>query len=158
MSSTLGKTESAFGVDLSHFDACEQPGINLAESSRESSSSLKVNHPQIPDFSADIQFIKDFVSMPASKSAYSCRTQGLHALSLFRGEKKTGWPAWAYCPARHPVVRFPSLTSRDHYSMSSILLSPTSLILPHILTSVWFYTLLLFLLSPFHFSSYSMYA
>ena len=50
---TLGKTESAFGVDLSHFDACEQPGINLAESSRESSSSLKVNHPQIPDFSAD---------------------------------------------------------------------------------------------------------
>ena len=87
---TLGKTESAFGVDLSHFDACEQPGINLAESSRESSSSLKVNHPQIPDFSADIQFIKDFVSMPASKSAYSCRTQGLHALSLFRGEKKLG--------------------------------------------------------------------
>ena len=82
---TLGKTESAFGVDLSHFDACEQPGINLAESSRESSPSLKVNHPQIPDFSADIQF-KDFVSMPASKSAYSCRTQGL-ALSLFRGEK-----------------------------------------------------------------------
>ena len=50
---TLGKTESAFGVDLSHFDACEQPGINLAESSRESSSSLKVNHPQIPDFSVD---------------------------------------------------------------------------------------------------------
>ena len=50
---TLGKTESAFGVDLSYFDACEQPGINLAESSRESSSILKVNHPQIPDFSAD---------------------------------------------------------------------------------------------------------
>ena len=89
---TLGKTESAFGVDLSHFDACEQPGINLAESSRESSSSLKVNHPQIPDVSADIQFIKDFVSMPASKSAYSCRTQGLHALSLFRGEKRN-WVA-----------------------------------------------------------------
>ena len=41
---TWGKTESALGVDLSHFDACEQPGINLAESSRESSSSLKVNH------------------------------------------------------------------------------------------------------------------
>ena len=79
---TLGKTESAFGVDLSHFDACEQPGINLAESSRESSSSLKVNHPQIPDFfcrqQRDLQFFKDFVSMPASKSAYSCRTQGLH--------------------------------------------------------------------------------
>ena len=53
MLETLGKTESAFRVDLSHFDACEQPGINLAESSRESSSSLKVNHPQIPDFSAD---------------------------------------------------------------------------------------------------------
>ena len=66
---TLGKTEGAFGVDLSHFDACEQPGINLAESSRESSSSLKVNHPQIP---------LRILGMPASKSAYSCRTQGLH--------------------------------------------------------------------------------
>ena len=58
---TLGKTESAFGVDLSHFDACEQPGINLAESSRESSSSLKVNHPQIPDFSADSKETSSFL-------------------------------------------------------------------------------------------------
>ena len=35
----------------------------------------------ILDFSADskeLQFFKDFVSMPASKSAYSCRTQRLH--------------------------------------------------------------------------------
>ena len=58
---TLGKTESAFGVDLSHFDACEQPGIKLAESSRESSSSLKVNHPQIPDFSADSKETSSFL-------------------------------------------------------------------------------------------------
>ena len=50
---TLGKTESAFGVDLSQFDACEQPGIKFAESSRESPSSHNVYHSQIPNFSAD---------------------------------------------------------------------------------------------------------
>lgn len=49
---TLGETEGAFAVDLSQFDACEQSGINFAESSQESSSSRNVHHPQVPDFAA----------------------------------------------------------------------------------------------------------
>ena len=48
-----------FGVDLSHFDACEQPGINLVESSRESSSSLEVNQFFCRQ-QRDLQFLKGF--------------------------------------------------------------------------------------------------
>ena len=52
MLETLGETEGAFAVDVAQFDACEQSGINFAESSQESPFSQKVNHPQVPDFTA----------------------------------------------------------------------------------------------------------
>ena len=71
---TLGKTESAVR-SIFPFDACEEPGINLAESSR-----LLVLQFITSDFfcrqQRDLKFLRFY--QHASKSAYFCRTQGLH--------------------------------------------------------------------------------
>ena len=62
----------------------------------------------------DLQFFKDFVSMPASKSAYSCRTQGLHPKVILS-----------------PILLFIFLLFNHCFSMGSFLssftvISPTS--------------------------------
>ena len=46
------------------------------------------------------------------------------------GEKKTGWPAWAYCPTRHPEFDSLSQTLRPFF-LALNYPSPTSLIPLH---------------------------
>ena len=59
----VGETEGAFAVDLSQFDACEQPGINSALHPQESSSSLKTSQPHVPEFKAASRDIFSFLEI-----------------------------------------------------------------------------------------------
>ena len=62
------------GVDLSHFDACEQPGINLGQSSQESFSSA--------DSKETFNFFWILSACLPRKSAYSCRLRDFIRKSL----------------------------------------------------------------------------